>query len=137
MAMAQKEAEQMMQPEARDWLVRRAMQAAPFEVCGFIMEDGDIIEIRNVSLAPARHFKMDRQDMVEKLKDRVDFIKGIWHTHPGGTTVPSKTDLDGIKSGSIQRNWDYWIVTSSGVHYYETRLYAPQEDISFWERFSA
>lgn len=120
-----------------DWLIRRAKQAAPYEVCGFIMEDGDIIEIRNVSLAPMRHFKMDRSQMFEKLKDRVDFIAGIWHTHPGGTTEPSKTDLEGIKCGAVQRNWDYYIVTASGLHLYETKLYAPVEDPLHWRRFSA
>lgn len=111
------------------------MQAAPYEVCGFIMEQGDIIEIRNVSLAPMRHFKMDREQLIEKLSGRVDFIAGIWHTHPKGTTQPSHTDLDGIKCGAIQRNWDYYIVTSAGVHLYKPEHYAPQSD-SFWAKFN-
>ncbi|AEK07457.1 hypothetical protein PBI_ROPE_11 [Mycobacterium phage Rope] len=120
--------------EARDWLIRRAIQAAPFEACGFIMTDGEILEMTNVSLAPRRAFKMDVKELVEKLSDKVEFIKGIWHTHPGGTTHPSATDLDGIKLGAIQRNWDYWIVTSAGVYQYDTKLYAPQ-DHSWWMRF--
>lgn len=60
----------MITEEAREWLVRRAIQAAPYEVCGFVMDSGEVIEIRNVSLAPARHFKMCRQQMYEKLRDR-------------------------------------------------------------------
>ena len=99
------------------------------------MEAGDIIEIRNVSLAPKRHFKMDMQEVVEKLSDRDDFIEGIWHTHPGGTTYPSQTDLDGIKCGAIQRNWDYWIVTANSVNLFVPNNYAPQEH-SYWEQFA-
>jgi len=117
--------------------MRRALQAAPYEACGFIMEDGDIIEIRNTSLAPMRAFKMDRQQLVEKVRDRVDFIQGIWHTHPKGTIHPSATDLDAIRMGAIQRNWDYYIVTKNDVHLYVTENYAPPADSSFWSRFSA
>jgi proteasome lid subunit RPN8/RPN11 len=123
-----------MNDDAREWLLRRAMQAAPFEACGFVMEDGDVIEIRNVSLAPARHFKMDRNQLFEKLSDRTDFIAGVWHTHPGGTTHPSRTDLEGIKCGAIQRNWDYWIVTKDSVNLYVSQHYAPQDHV-FWNKF--
>lgn len=123
-----------MQQEARDWLVRRAIQAAPFEACGFILENDEIVEIRNVSLAPMRAFKMDMAQATEKLRDRVEFITGIWHTHPRGTSEPSHTDLDAIKLGAIQRNWDYFIVTSAGVFQYETGLYSVQ-DMGFWQQF--
>jgi len=118
----------------KEWLVRKAQQAAPFEACGFIMEDGDIIEIANVSLAPMRAFKMDRDEMFEKLCDRVDFIQGIWHTHPGGSCHPSETDLDGITLGAIARHWDYYIVTATDVHMYSAEHYAPKEH-SYWSRF--
>lgn len=123
-----------MNDEARDWLVRRAIQGAPHELCGVILESGEIVEIRNVSLAPMRAFKFDRNQLVEKLRGRGEFVTGIWHTHPRGTTHPSHTDLAGIKCGAIQRNWDYYIVTSTGVHQYDTKLYAPQND-SFWHQF--
>lgn len=119
----------------KEWLMRRAAQAAPLEACGFIMEDGDIIEIRNVSLAPMRAFKMDKMQLVEKVRDRIDFIQGIWHTHPGGSIHPSQTDLDGITMGAIARHWDYYIVTANDVHLYVAEHYAPKEH-SYWSRFS-
>lgn len=124
-----------MDAQAQDWLVRRARQAAPYEVCGFVLENGEVLEIRNISLSPMRAFKMDRQQLIDKLVGREEFITGIWHTHPRGTTVPSHTDLDGIKCGAIQPNWRYYIVTSAGVHQYETGLYSPQSD-SFWKTFT-
>lgn len=123
-----------MNDKAREWLVRRAIQAAPFEACGFILEGGEIVEIRNVSLAPMRAFRMCHHDATEKLSGTLEFVTGVWHTHPRGTTEPSRSDLDGIKLGAIQRNWDYYIVTSAGVFQYNTGLYAPQ-DHAFWERF--
>lgn len=119
----------------RDWLMRRAKQAAPLEACGFIMENGDIVEMRNTSLAPMRHFKMDRLQLVQKIRDRVDFISGIWHTHPKGSIHPSQTDLDGIRAGAIQTNWDYFIVTANDVHLYMPASYAPK-DHSHWHRFA-
>lgn len=98
--------------------MRRAKQAAPFEACGFIMESGEIIEIRNVATNPMRNFKMDRQDLIEKLCNETDFISAIWHTHPGGSTVPSHTDITAIKMGAVQRNWDYLVVTEQSVNLY-------------------
>lgn len=118
----------------REWLIRRAVQAAPYEACGFILENGEIVEIRNVATNPLRGFKMDRRDAIEKLSGISEFITGIWHTHPKGTIEPSLIDLDGIKSGSVQRNWNYFIATSEGVFEYDTKLYAPQ-DMAFWEKF--
>lgn len=116
-------------------MIRRAKQAAPYEICGFILENGEILEIRNISLAPMRAFKMDRQQLIERLSHRSEFITGIWHSHPRGTTVPSETDLEGIKCGAIQPNWNYYIVTSNDVYKYDTGLYAPQPD-SFWKVFN-
>ena len=112
------------------------MQAAPYEACGFIMCDGSIVEIRNVAVNPQRGFHMDYHDMVEKLSGREEFIAGIWHTHPRGTTTPSHTDLNAIKMGAVQSNWDYWIVTADGVHLYEALRFAPQ-DCAFWSGFVA
>lgn len=123
-----------MNNEARNWLIRRAIQSAPYEACGFVLENDELIEIRNVATNPLRGFKMDRRDAIEKLSNRVEFITGIWHTHPKGTSEPSLIDLDGIKSGAVQKNWDYFIATSEAVYQYDTKLYA-QQDLAFWEKF--
>ena len=123
-----------MNDDTRIWLQRRAAQAAPFEACGFILDNGDIVEIRNVATNPERSFHMDFHQMVEKLSGRDEYIAGIWHTHPKGTITPSHTDLHAIKIGAIKPDWDYWIVTTDGVYKYESNRFAPQED-SFWDDF--
>lgn len=124
-----------MDGQAWKWLVDKAIQSESFEACGFILEDGTIIEMENISSTPTRSFRMDRNELTEKLDGIEAFITAIWHTHPRGTQHPSHTDLNSIKMGAIQRNWRYLIVTSAGVFEYDTGLYAPQ-DISFWESFS-
>lgn len=124
-----------MNNDTRIWLQQKAIMAAPNEACGFIMENGDIIEIRNVAINPKRTFHMDYHQMVEKLSDREDFVKGIWHTHPGGSVVPSYTDLSAIKMGAVQSHWDYWIVTADGVHLYEANRFAVQNS-AFWGNFT-
>jgi proteasome lid subunit RPN8/RPN11 len=118
----------------KQYLVDRAKSAAPYEACGFIMEDGSIIEIKNISLAPLKAFKMCTRDATEKLSGTLDFVAGVWHTHPKGTIHPSAEDLEGIKRGAVQPNWDYYIVTANDVHLYLPANYAPR-DHSHWSRF--
>lgn len=120
--------------KARKWLVRRAVQAAPFEACGFILDTGDVVEIRNESLAPLRHFKMCGRDAFSKLNGTLDHVVGIWHTHPRGPHTPSREDLEAIKTGAIQPHWSYYIVTPDGVHEYDASLFAPK-DHGHWEQF--
>lgn len=99
--------------EHHDWLRRRAAQAAPFEVCGFIMYNGSIIEIRNVAENPYDNFTMD----LGQISRNIDIAKiaAIWHTHPGGDIRPSKADLKAIRLCE----WDYLIVTADEVALYE------------------
>lgn len=123
-----------MDSEAWKWLVSKAISSESFEACGFILEDGTIIEMENISHTPTRSFKMDRNELAEKLYNKAEFITAIWHTHPRGTQHPSHTDLNAIKMGAIQRNWRYLIVTTAGVFEYDTGLYATQDN-SFWGNF--
>jgi len=118
----------------KEWLVRRAMQAAPFEACGFIMDDGEIVEIRNESPTPLSSFQMGRVQFTEKVGHRIDAVQAIWHTHPRGSIHPSQKDLEGIRTGAIAPHWDYYIVTSLGVHQYDTSLYAPKSH-DHWSKF--
>ncbi len=109
--------------EHHHWLRRRAVEAAPFEVCGFVMSDGSIIEIRNVAKNPYDTFSMD----LRQIRRRVNLnrVAAIWHTHPGGDIRPSEADLEAIRLCE----WGYLIVTAD-----EVALYEAQEN-SFWNAF--
>jgi proteasome lid subunit RPN8/RPN11 len=122
--------------EQREWLQHRAFQSAPFEACGFVMDDGSIIEIRNVAPNPAKGFEMDRLQLVEKISDKVSSIVAIWHTHPSGKAAPSKRDLESMRCGAVHRHWLYLVATKDEVTEWITEDYAPQDD-SFWGQFIA
>lgn len=125
-----------MKDETRKWLCNKAFHSAPLEACGFILDDETIIECTNVSKNPTVAFEMSGQDIINKLAGHdLSRITAIWHTHPSGTTYPSKTDVHAMNIGAIHENWDYYIVTKSQVTQWNPKDYAPKQD-SFWEEFS-
>lgn len=125
-----------MNEETREWLRNKALQAAPLEACGFILNDGLIIECANVSRKPTCSFEMSGPDIMNKLVGHdLSSIVGIWHTHPQGTTFPSKTDIHAMSIGAIHENWDYYIVTKDEVTQWNPQDYAPKKK-SFWEEFA-
>ncbi len=95
------------------WLRNRAAQAHPWEVCGFIMRSGSIIEIANVATDPKNYFSMDLRQISRKVNLRKVFA--IWHTHPGGDIRPSRKDLEAIRL----TDWAYLIATADEVAWYE------------------
>lgn len=123
-----------MNDENRTWLCRRALQAAPYEVCGFILKDGSIIEIPNTFHDPHRGFLMSRSHLVDRVPNP-EVIQAIWHTHPGGSLRPSKADVDSMFCGAIDRGWEYHIVTKYDIVTFDANQFAPQDN-SFWEAFA-
>jgi len=123
--------------QQREWLTRRASQSAPQEACGFILGSGRIVEIRNICPNPNRGFNMDPHDVLSKLGIQWDSeIVGVWHTHPSGTTHPSKTDQNALFDGSIKKDWAYFIATKDEVAQYNTETLVAQDD-SFWTQYTA
>ena len=112
----------------RDWLKRRAFQAAPEEACGFILSDGRFVEIPNVHPQSYKNFAMDRKSL-----DKIDpkDVAALWHTHPGGSLRPSAEDQKNMAVlGESYGRWIYLIATKNDVAEYDTK---PQS--IFWEGF--
>jgi proteasome lid subunit RPN8/RPN11 len=109
--------------EHHTWLTARATNAHPFEVCGFIMRDGSIIEIRNLAKNPRHYFRMDLRQIGRTVDTRA--ISAIWHTHPNGDVRPSQKDLEAIRLC----DWGYVIATEHEVVLYGARKSA------FWDGF--
>ncbi|QGJ90047.1 tail protein [Mycobacterium phage Indlulamithi] len=124
-----------MNDDTREWLMRRAIQAQPFEVCGFILKDGSVVEIPNASHDPERGFVMTRQHLCDRIPDPSE-IQAIWHTHPKGSDRPSKGDIDSMFHGAIDRNWDYLIVTGHLITKIDPKSFVKQDN-SFWEAFAS
>lgn len=120
-----------MNEQTREWLCHRASEAYPYEVCGFILKDGSVLEMPNVADDPRRSFLMSQADLIEKVPNP-DVIEGLWHSHPRGTTTPSAGDMEMLRLCE----WRYFIVTADEVVEYDPKVFAPQDN-SFWNAFVA
>ncbi len=76
-----------------------AAAAHPHEACGILLGDGariiHVLETRNVHPAPATHFEIDSQALIDAHRAaRVggSAVIGYFHSHPTGPAAPSATD---------------------------------------------
>ena len=105
--------------DQREELRAHARAAYPREACGLLVgraaEDGFVVEavheVENRShekdrfvLDAAGHLAVSREADAHGKS-----VVGVWHTHPDGEPVPSRTDLEGAWPG-----WSYLIVAVSG-----------------------
>jgi proteasome lid subunit RPN8/RPN11 len=81
------------------------------ERCGFILKDGDLIELRNSHPEPTIGFEIDPKDTLAY----IDQLAAIWHTHPQEPSVLSGEDK------SCMEQWPdlkHYIVGEDGVRVY-------------------
>lgn len=99
-----------------------AAAAHPHEACGLLLGEGGRItearEARNVHPAPATHFEIDPQALIDahraaRVKGAPQVI-GYYHSHPAGPAEPSATDRD-----SAAGDGRVWAIVAGG-------------DIRFW-----
>jgi predicted GIY-YIG superfamily endonuclease/proteasome lid subunit RPN8/RPN11 len=76
-----------------------AAAAHPHEACGLLLGEGARItearETRNVHPAPATHFEIDPQALIDAhraARAGGPQVVGYYHSHPSGPPVPSATD---------------------------------------------
>lgn len=84
--------------------------AAP-ERCGFVLPDGQVVEVKNICHEPADGFDISGEDLLE-YEDRA---AGSWHTHTGKDCNLTREDLLSFL------NWPtlkHYIVGSDGVAVY-------------------
>lgn len=117
-------------------LKRRARRAQPNEVCGFILNDGTILDIPNVAGDPTASFVMDSKVFRQYWREFGSEYAAIWHTHPTGLTHPSSGDFEAMRHPNMfNPEWDYLIVTQFEVTYWDLKRYKPVDD-SFWSGFA-
>ncbi|TMM48700.1 Mov34/MPN/PAD-1 family protein [Qipengyuania marisflavi] len=80
-------------------LHREADAAHPQECCGIMLGEGDRVTAlwpaRNVHAAPATHFEIDPQALVDAHRNARQGgpqVIGYYHSHPVGQPAPSATD---------------------------------------------
>lgn len=101
----------LMPAYVRAALVRRAIRAAPREICGFVLVDWSILDIDNVSEVDDA-FHMDDDQLLAAYTQQYDGLLGIFHSHPSGSQIPSNEDIEGAPRHPPLR---YWIVTLAEV----------------------
>src|SRR5213593_4837429 len=83
----------------RDDLVAHARETSPDECCGVLLGRGheilEAVRARNVATSAATRFLIDPKDHIDARREgraRGLEILGFYHSHPGGSALPSETD---------------------------------------------
>lgn len=81
------------------------------ERVGFILKDGNLVEVENIASDPVQGFKVKGEDLLKCVSD----AKATWHTHPGETFNLSVSDYIAFKS---YPKLTHFIIGSNGVREY-------------------
>ena len=105
-----------MSPSLARWLAALAATKPNEEICGLIFEDWTFVQINNVAIEPAHNFHMDYKQQLEEIRKANTFPMGVFHSHPGGGTEPTPTDLLGWPPVNVGGPYcRYWIITPNKV----------------------
>jgi proteasome lid subunit RPN8/RPN11 len=85
----------------------------PREVCGFVLQDWEVIYIKNVARDPVNEFTMQPDDQLEWMFHRGHELLGIYHSHPSGKIGLSAPDKLMLR---LHPNLRFWIATTSDVY---------------------
>jgi proteasome lid subunit RPN8/RPN11 len=65
-----------------------------FERVGFVLKDGEVVEVENVCPDPRNGFEVKDTDLMKYPPIAV----ATWHTHPGKSKVLSREDYHGFRN---------------------------------------
>jgi proteasome lid subunit RPN8/RPN11 len=98
-------------------MVEHARRERPREACGLLAGAGALlserIECSNGSPDPRRFFEIPPAELFAAfrgLRERGLEPRGIYHSHPDGSTEPSRRDFEEF----FYPAWSYWIVSFPG-----------------------
>jgi len=69
------------------------------EICGFVMFDNELIQIKNISNSAIVHYVMDPVEQIHAMEKGP--VKIIWHTHPNNAAIPSYIDKSNAKKNML------------------------------------
>jgi proteasome lid subunit RPN8/RPN11 len=105
--------------EHRAQLEREVRDSLPRECCGLVEGVREHSDIRVTALHPTRNlstsadaFAIDPEDqfrLLRALRGTSHEILGCYHSHPGGSTVPSERDRDGAGEDGF-----LWLIAGGG-----------------------
>ena len=97
-----------------DGLIAHARDEAPFECCGLLAGDGDLIDeylrTRNVRASEVAYEIDPREQLaiMKGLRVRGHTVLGAYHSHPRTAAIPSATD---VAEAHYERDFLYVIVS--------------------------
>ncbi len=99
-------------------MLAAADEAMPLEACGLLFGDGGRIEdasiARNIAAEPHRRFEIAPAHLFDghrRGRAGPPFLIGCWHSHPGGSSLPSAEDRAGVHD----LGWLWLIVAGGGL----------------------
>jgi proteasome lid subunit RPN8/RPN11 len=101
-----------MSPSLKESLLKLYVEDAPERV-GFVLPDGSLIEVPNVSGDPYNSFDVSAESLLQHAG--YGSAIGAWHTHPNASSNLSVDDYEGFL------NWPkmtHYIVGNDGVSAY-------------------
>lgn len=81
------------------------------ERVGFILPDGEVVEVKNVCEDPRNGFQVDAADLLDYALVAV----ATWHTHPNASKVLTVEDYTGFLN---YPDLDHYIIGTDGVAKY-------------------
>jgi proteasome lid subunit RPN8/RPN11 len=97
-----------------DEMIAHARDDAPNECCGLLVgvrgEVSGAVRARNLEPSPTRYLidPVDYLAAIKAARARAQHVIGAYHSHPDGTTTPSRRDIDEATGG---RDFLYVIVS--------------------------
>lgn len=107
--------------EVQERIVRSAAQAAPREICGFVLVTWGLVFMQNVAKKEGI-FAMDDEALLDFYRAYGRQCIGIFHSHPEGRKEPSDIDAE-----YAPRGMRYWIATLSTVTEWDMEHDPPRE----------
>lgn len=84
------------------------------ERVGFILRNGEIVEVENVCHDPKNGFDVKGEDLIRYEHEMV----ATWHTHPGADSNLSQGDYESFRAWP---NLRHYIIGQDGIRAYEVR----------------
>jgi len=84
------------------------------EICGYVLDDGSIVVMPNVSITPTGSFEVDPESQRWILPVMWERVTALFHTHPKGTCWPSEMDVENWPA-ACGAGVKYFVVTTREV----------------------
>lgn len=98
-----------------------ALSSPEIETCGFVFQNGDVIEVLNHSPEPEKDFRIAAQDNLKAIRDS-RIVAAIWHSH---LDIPKLSECDIKASWQLGTPYLLYDIGSDSFDYYDPWIKEP------------